>query len=117
MGNQASEVDLSVIAADVAQALGLKKQDYALAEWSCTDNTGYHALHRHGSNLTDPYWRCLFQDWLLQHGWSFQADYEQIDHEAWLCVADVYVHAAGQWAEAPARLVSAVWRKMKEQKC
>ena len=115
MGDKASEVDLSLIAADVAQAL--RMHPYHLAPGWYSAGINAPMLKEDGSNLTDPYWRCLFQDWLLQHGWSFQADYEQIDHEAWLCVADVYVHAAGQWAEAPARLVSAVWRKMKEQKC
>ena len=49
-------------------------------------------------SIIDPYWRCRCEDWLLANGHDFQA---KACMEALRC----------PWSEAPARLVSAVWRK------
>lgn len=104
--------DLSLIAADVAQALELIFP--GTGQWWTDKEID---LYFDGSNLTDPYWRCRCEDWLLERGWSFSA------HQTPMHPMHVAVNMRGDmrqllvecpWPEAPARLVSAVWQKMKD---
>lgn len=108
-----SDRTLAEVAADVAAALGLKRAKDVAGEWFCTDLDGYHALFRDGSNLTDPYWRCACEDWLLAQGWKFDLVSNRLTFAITFDGEDM-VEARGPWPEAPARLVSAVWRRMQE---
>ena len=104
---------LSEVAADVAMALKLK------GHWSHEEHPRF--LMEDGSNITDPYWRCRCEDFLLENGWSFRADATYLRlgrHEAAEDVHDIFtkVFVDCPWPEAAARLVSAVWRKHQEGK-
>lgn len=99
---------LSEVAADVAAALGLHM--YQLAPDWYSGGVDMPMLKLDGSNLIDPYWRCACEDWLDCNGYVFTSDGCIYKNQA-LIIDQQY------WplAEAPARLVSAVWRRMKEK--
>ena len=117
--------DLPSIAADVAAALGLCEHEGRWWEASemiedcehCHYRTEVwygHGLEKDGSNLTDPYWRCRLEDWLIAQRYSFaQHSFPTGIHDVWQPFEGIDGHAECPWPEAPARLVSAVWRKMK----
>ena len=102
----------------MAKALRLKGLEALVGEWSRTDSSGFHALTKDGSNLTDPYWRCACEDWLV----SGPAQCNLSISEEWVeatayydCKRDAQIFTVEcKTAEAPARLVSAVWRRMSE---
>ena len=111
---------LAEVAADVAKALGYDIPVYnyarAVIGWSAERRYGIPAsIYADGSNLTDPYWRCACEDWLHAQGWYF-AKYRDWA-ECYLGAHESYrennrVPDGTPWPEAPARLVSAVWRRM-----
>jgi len=122
---------LSEVAQDVAQALGLELFDYI--KFGKTMSPPVEVIHNKtfyripddqlspelsidGSNLTDPYWRCRCEDWLDERGWHFS---NRTLVTAWHKDDKgkrYHVEAYCPWPEAPARLVSAVWRRMQEEK-
>jgi len=113
---------LSEVAADVAQALGLEPdRDQAeeagmIVGWWTEgrlpwDNDTYLSIS--GLELTFPNWRCRCEDWLLQNNWVVTLAYNSFaTHREYESV----VVASCPWPEAPARLVSAVWRRQQEKK-
>ena len=108
--------DLSEVAADVAQALGLKQasiaQEPVWEEVNIKDSDEYNCLLWDGSNLaSEPYWRCRCEDWLRKEGWGF--NFGAVKHYSLRFDGDDLVDIDCPWPEAPARLMSAVWRKMK----
>ena len=107
---------LSEVARDVAEALGLKESRHPRDPGytsRCYQND-MRILWGDGSNLTDPYWFKACCEWLLTHGWDFACKND--GHECWKFddsprgVSQVDLNCP--WPEAPARLVSAVWRRM-----
>jgi len=114
--NGGAEHDLTAaVAADVAQALELTPRGKVYWE----DEVAL--LDHDGKKLTDDHWRCCCEDFLLENGWSFRADATYLRlgrHEAAEDVHDIFtkVFVDCPWPEAPARLVSAVWRKQQEGK-
>ena len=107
---------LTEVAADVAAALGLRKHigsdgivyyedDHAVLE---TDGGEF--------GISDPCWRCRCEDWLIAQRYSFaQHSFPTGIHDVWQPFEGIDEHAECPWPEAPARLVSAVWRRMKEK--
>jgi hypothetical protein len=95
---------LPEVARAVADALGLEPAgDYYRGE---------RPLYTNGSNLTDPYWRCACEDWLHERGWEHYGQ----DAHSLLLLGGEAITVYGSRAEAPARLVAAVWEKMREGK-
>ena len=94
---------LSEVAADVAQALKTK------GHWSHEAHPRF--LMEDGSNLNSPYWRCRCEDWLIEHGWRFVHQDHHLQYPT-----DPSLAVTCPWPETPARLVSAVYRKMQEGK-
>ena len=107
---------LSEVAADVAAALGLvicgDGTYHNVVNESPTGHiiAGPHRLNMDGSNLTDPYWRCACEDWLNDKGYVVELGQSYAEAEEFDGLTVVQIKTP--LAEAPARLVSAVWRKM-----
>ena len=105
---------LSEVAADVAQALGLEILGSTLRWITPYDplkpDEGVR-LYFDGSNITEDYWRCRCEDWLIDQGWVFTAAKEPFA----VAFDEEPIVIACPWPEAPARLVSAAYRKMQEE--
>lgn len=106
---------LAEVASDVAQALGLKKSP--AGEWYYSGRAGDECwLVTNGSNLTDPYWFWRCCEWLSQNCWDIQLGSDGF-HEAWNDKESVAMNGPIPMyllSEAPARLVSAVFRRMQK---
>lgn len=105
--------DLLSIAADVAAALGLINDPPGM-NWQdgYKDWQTRQLIQSRGNDLSNDYWRCRCEDWLYDHKFmrvspAFFPDRHVAKTEHW------QVDVTCSLAEAPARLVSAVWRKMK----
>lgn len=110
-------MDLREVAKLVAEALELRiffSCDGKLLWYDRQDKTGLLELNAEGQNISSDYWRCRCEEWLHDQDYRIllgDGDY----HEA--------EHAEREWmptvicplAEAPARLVAEVWKRMKEQ--
>ena len=104
---------LTEVAADVAAALGLERHvdNEGLIYW--VDDMAVLEADNGEYGLTDPYWRCRCEDWLHERG-SIVFGREDIRGAA-LKTVQGWIEVSSPWPEAPARLVSAVWRRMKEK--
>lgn len=121
------DTPLNEVAKDVAEALGLGEPVPVMLDHVLKLGDGWvkdnNFLNPSGRQLTDPYWRCACEDWLLAHGWDFDA-YASSDHKhmAWHgrerdsdFEPPPILSVGCPWPEAPARLVSAVWRKQRDR--
>lgn len=108
-----TELTLAEVAADVAKALcsptRLKPAWHHGEGWA-TATAPYIVLFCDGTNIGTPdwFWRCC--EWLAQNGWDIQLGSDGF-HEAWNDEDNVAMNGPIPISEAPARLVSAVWRR------
>lgn len=109
---------LALVASDVALALGMVPDAHP-ANWYYRKGSPElmrHLIKADGSNLTDPYWFWRCCEWLTSTGWDIQIGADGF-HESWRMDGSPDEHVALNGpiptAEAPARLVSVVWRRNK----
>ena len=105
---------LAEVVADVAAALGLESYPAGLAK---KDGDFFIWLNEDGSNLTAAHWIWECLKWLVDQGLVVCLEpREGRAHLAYRPMIGGSFEVACPLAEAPARLVSAVWRRMQQAK-